>query len=101
MTFPNAGPSHDVWFRVPSRGVSGSNPVVSSRLALLAALAAAPLVLGVAGSSVAARRIAPCRPAHVTFSVQRQPINSVTTGFSAIAKTRIRVFRAPCRATRR
>ncbi len=58
------------------------------RRALVVSLATAPFVVGAGGSGVAARGPAPCRPAQVIFTVQPQPFNSVTTGFSVTAKTR-------------
>src|ERR687895_770504 len=67
----------------------GNGPHVSSRVALLAAFVSAPLLLGLGGSSLAAGHMTgPCRPAQVMFIVERQPVNSVTTGLSVTAKTR-------------
>jgi len=73
---------------VTAQALRQNERCVSGRLALLAASAAAPLLFGAAESSLPARRADRCQPAQVKFAVERQPINSVTTGFSVTAKTR-------------
>jgi hypothetical protein len=77
---------------VTAKALRQNHCCVSTRVALLAASAAAPLVLGVARSSLPANRAGRCQPAQVMFTVERQPINSVTTGFSVTAKTRQKGF---------
>src|SRR4051794_27845541 len=47
------------------------------------------LVTAIAGDGTA-KRIRPCHGAQVRFVVDRQPVNSATTGFSITATTRVR-----------
>ena len=70
--------------------MAGNDSGVTNGLAIIAACFATPLVLGAASHSVAAGHVGRCTPAQVTFSLERQPVNSVTTGFSVTAKTRER-----------
>ena len=64
------------------------------RLRLLAVASATAvtlaLALAIAGDGAVARRVQPCHAAQVRFVVERQPLNSATTGFSIIATTTVR-----------